>query len=192
MRWRPDEVEAVAGLGQPDVAQDDVGRLALDEAAVAVATSRGRPDDLRRLATPRSAPPGRRRCRVVLDDRDPDHCRLVARAAAAAGAWRVRPARAGSRTVIDGALADPRGGLDLAAVGGHDLAGDVQPEAQARRPVRVCRAGCTPRTSSGGPWPPRPAPWSRTTTSASPGIGLDRHLDRPGAGRVLHRRWPAG
>ena len=43
--WRPHEVEAVAGLGQPDVAQDDVGRLALDERGGRRDVA-GRPDDL--------------------------------------------------------------------------------------------------------------------------------------------------
>ena len=87
----------------------------------------------------------------------------------------------------DGAPCRARGRLDLAAVRGDDLAGDVQAEAQARRPMRVGRAGCRRRTSSGCPRAATPGPWSRTVTSAVPVTARPVTSIGPGARRVLHR-----
>ncbi len=79
-----------------------------------------------------------------------------------------------------GALADPRRRLDLAAVGGHDLAGHVT----ARGPGPVARCGCRSRVYASKivrrSLAAMPAPWSRTTTSAS----------RPSAADRRHRSYP--
>ena len=68
----PDEVEPVVVVGERDVAQDDVGGLALDERA-AVATSGAVPTTSTSLEPPdqRGEAVGERR--VVLHDREPDH-----------------------------------------------------------------------------------------------------------------------
>ena len=81
-----------------------------------------------------------------------------------------RRSASGRRTVMTVPLPISRGRLDLAAVGRHDLAGDVQAEAQARRPMRVARAACRRRTSSGCPRPRRPGRGPGPSTSARPSV----------------------
>ena len=69
---RPDEREAVAVVGEPDVAQDDVGRLAFDELG-GRGHIRRRPDDLDVGRPPDQGGEPIGEGRVVLDDREPDH-----------------------------------------------------------------------------------------------------------------------
>ena len=207
-RWPPDELEAVAGIGEADVAQDDVRRLVLDRARSPSRDVAGRPDDRHVRTTPGSARPGRRR-----SPGDPRRSRRGScrRSQVRAPSF-ARPARRarGRRTVMHRALASDARWPRSRRRGRSRSRGDVQAEAEARPPDAACRAGCRPRTSSEivarpmpGPvvadrdlgWPPRPLD-RRHRSVSEPGacsMALARRLrntcsSRPGSARTQTAR----